>query len=92
MVGLDVARETAMAMVMATDDYTIGHAFRQARFSGDRLSSADDTARVRALLATGDYPLLARLYAEDADPTPTPDTFETGLEWLFDGMLAARSG
>ena len=32
-IGLDVARETAVAMVMATDDYTIGHAFRRARLA-----------------------------------------------------------
>jgi AcrR family transcriptional regulator len=87
-IGLDVDRKTAVAMVTATDDYTIGHVFRQARFSGDRFSSAEDTARMRDLLATGDYPLLARLYADDPHLTPAPETFEIGLEWLFDGMQA----
>jgi hypothetical protein len=86
-IGLDVARETAVAMVMATDDYTIGHAFRRARLAAPG-SPRPRTARMRDLLATGDYPLLARLYAEDPRLTPAPDTLETGLEWLFEGMQA----
>jgi hypothetical protein len=55
-VGLDVDRETAVAMVMATDDDTIGH---------------------------------------EGEIAPPPDTFEAGLEGLFDGMQAvldARRG
>ena len=32
--------------------------------------------------------MLARLYAEEPHLTPAPDTFEIGLEWLFDGMQA----
>ena len=95
--GLDVERETAIAMVMATDDYTIGHVFRQQRIAGGgrRPASDEDRARVRELLATGEFPNLARVIAADADITPPPDTFEAGLEWLFDGMQAvidARRG
>jgi hypothetical protein len=95
--GLDVDRETAIAMVMATDDYTIGHVFRHQRIAGGagRPASDEDRARVRELLATGEFPNLARVIAADADITPPPDTFEAGLEWLFDGMQAvidARRG
>jgi AcrR family transcriptional regulator len=94
---LDVDRETAIAMVMATDDYTIGHVFRRTRIgAGERpLASGEDRARVRALLETGEFPRLADLFAADADLTPPPDTFDAGLEWLFDGMQAvldARRG
>jgi AcrR family transcriptional regulator len=89
--GLAVDRETAVAMVMATDDYAIGHVFRSLRFgAGARPAASDeDLARVRELIATGEFPNLARVIADDAVIAPSPDTFETGLEWLFDGMQAA---
>jgi AcrR family transcriptional regulator len=96
---LDIDRETAIAMVMATDDYTIGHVFRRVRMGGARgerpFSSAEDQARVRELLDTGEFPLLADTLASGADLAPPPATFEAGLEWLFDGMQAlmdARRG
>jgi AcrR family transcriptional regulator len=95
--ALDVDRDTAIAMVMATDDYTIGHVFRQTRIgTGDRPVATDaDHARVRALLDTGEFPHLAEVFADERNITPPPDTFDTGLEWLFDGMQAvldARRG
>jgi AcrR family transcriptional regulator len=95
--GLDVDRDTAIAMVMATDDYTIGHVFRQTRIgTGDRPVATDaDRARVRALLDTGEFPHLAEVFADERNLTPPPDTFDAGLEWLFDGMQAvldARRG
>jgi hypothetical protein len=76
---------------MATDVYAIGHVFRTLRVgAGARPASSDeDRARVRRLLATGEFPNLARVISDDADITPPPDTFDTGLEWLFDGMQAA---
>jgi AcrR family transcriptional regulator len=95
--NLDVDRETAIAMVMATDDYTIGHVFRRLRIgSGARPDTTDeDRARVRELLASGEFPHLARVMPGDGDIAPPPDTFDAGLEWLFDGMQAvldARRG
>ena len=95
--GLDVDRDTAVAMVMATDDYAIGHVFRSLRMgAGARPAASDeDRARVRELLATGEFPNLASVIADDARIVPPPDTFEAGLEWLFDGMQAvidARRG
>ena len=94
---LDVDRETAVAMVMAVDDYTIGHVFRRFRFGeGERPSTTpEDRERIRDLLDTGEFPLLAAAYAPDSDLAPPDDTFDAGLEWLFDGMQAvldARRG
>jgi len=96
-VGLDVDRDTAVAMVMATDDYTIGHVFRQSRIGTGRrpFESDRDLERVRALLAGGEFPNLARVFADEGTMAPPPDTFDAGLEWLFDGMQAvidARRG
>ena len=95
--NLDIDRETAIAMVMATDDYTIGHVFRRNRIgAGERpVSAPEDQARVRELLDTGEFPHLAAVFASDTDLMPPPDTFDAGLEWLFDGMQAlldARRG
>jgi hypothetical protein len=47
------------------------------------------------MLATGEFPHLANVFANEGDIAPPPDTFEAGLEWLFDGMQAvldARHG
>jgi AcrR family transcriptional regulator len=87
---LDVDRETAVAMVMAVDDYTIGHVFRRFRFAeGERpTTTPEDRERIRELLGTGEFPLLAAAYAPESDLAPPDDTFDRGLEWLFEGMEA----
>jgi AcrR family transcriptional regulator len=95
--GLDVDRDTAVAMVMAVDDYTIGYVFRRSRLAaGDRPAATDeDRARVRDLLDTGEFPRLAEIYRNKADLEPPSDTFDRGLEWMFTGMQAvldARRG
>jgi len=94
---LDVDRGAAIAMVMAVDDYTIGYVFRRSRFGGgDRPAATDaDRARVRELLGTGEFPRLAEVYGDQEDLEPPGDTFDLGLEWMFDGMQAvldARRG
>ena len=94
---LDVDRDIAIAMVMAVDDYTIGYVFRRSRFGGgDRPAATDaDRARVRELLGTGEFPRLAEVYGDQEDLEPPGDTFDLGLEWMFDGMQAvldARRG
>jgi AcrR family transcriptional regulator len=95
--NLDIDRATAVAMVMATDDYTIGHVFRRFRHGGGGrpVASPEDRARMRDLLASGEFPLLAETYTGDEDLAPPLDTFDAGLEWLFDGIQAvldARRG
>jgi AcrR family transcriptional regulator len=93
---LDVDRDTAIGMVMAVDDYTIGYVFRRSRFGGDRPAATErDRERVRALLDTGEFPRLAAVYRDQEDLTPPGDTFDRGLEWMFAGMQAvldARRG
>ena len=45
--------------------------------------------------STGEYPRLAEALDQDEGLSRPPDTFEAGLEWLFDGMQAvldARRG
>jgi hypothetical protein len=70
--------------------------FRRGRFGGDRPAATDvDRARVLELLGTGEFPRLAEAYRNDPDLAPPADTFDRGLEWLFDGMQAvldARRG
>jgi AcrR family transcriptional regulator len=86
---LDVDERTAAAMVMATDDYTFGYVRRRLTF-GDAQPWAGprERARVQELLSTGEFPILAAILAERPDLRPPEDTFDLGLEWLFDGMAA----
>jgi tetracycline repressor-like protein len=92
-----IGRGGADAAGPRVDDYTIGHVFRRFRFAeGERPTmTPEDRERIRDLLATGEFPLLAAAYAPDSDLAPPDDTFDRGLEWLFDGMeasLRARRG
>jgi AcrR family transcriptional regulator len=99
---LEVDAASARAMVIAVDDYTIGHVFRQTKFGGERspFTTEEDRRRLNDLLATGEFPLLARFFGAEPDRaepdlTLPADTFEAGLEWLLDGMeqmLTARHG
>jgi AcrR family transcriptional regulator len=91
---LDVDERTAVAMVMATDDYTFGHVRRRLKFGdAEPLGGEDTRARIRELLATGEFPILAAVLDERPDLRPDDhDTFDIGLEWLFDGMAATLGG
>jgi AcrR family transcriptional regulator len=86
---LDVDPDTAGAILLATDDYAIGHAIReiaQGRWSGGE--SPARSPEVAALIESGEVPLLARAVAEGADFRRPEAQFERGLEWLFDGFEA----
>jgi hypothetical protein len=54
-----------------------------------RFAEAYRQPEVRALLESGEFPLLARFVAGSVD-MPMQD-FDTGLDWLLDGF-AARIG
>lgn len=93
-------RDTAIAMVMAVDDDTIGCVFRRSRFAaGDRRAGRPRPTRTGPAWATSSTPAslprLAEVYRNQADLEPPADTFERGLEWMFTGMQAvldARRG
>lgn len=93
--NLDVEPELATSMVMATDDYTIGHVIRSLRarapsFRRSHGIGAPPPPDMRALLETGDFPRVAAfIEAAGGALEPPPARFEQGLEWLFDGMEAA---
>jgi AcrR family transcriptional regulator len=98
--SLDVDDDTKGAILMAVDDYTIGHAIRarvrRAR-AGRRLSpSATDLGpEVEAALAGGELPLLAAAIAargREAFPMPPEADFERGLGWLLDGIETSVTG
>lgn len=86
--GLDVDPETAAAILVATDDYAIGHAIR--RIAQGRWPEVEPalSPELRTLLGSGELPRLAAARAAGAlKPPDVP--FERGLEWLFDGFEAA---
>jgi AcrR family transcriptional regulator len=86
---LDVDERTAAAMVMATDDYTSGYVRRRLTFgAAGPFGAPGERARMRELLATGEFPFLARVVVERPELRAPEDTFDLGLEWLLDGMAA----
>jgi AcrR family transcriptional regulator len=86
--GLDVEPATAMAMVLAVDDYTLGFVLRERHARKWRHEPPP-----RELLESGEFPLVSRFFAGGRPlAPPPPDRFETGLEWLLDGMAATLSG
>jgi len=93
--SLEVDGETKGAILMAVDDYTIGHAIRarvRARSGARQRSHALELdAEVEAALAAGELPLLGAAIATRGRarfPAPPEADFERGLEWLLDGVEA----
>ncbi|HEY7076099.1 MAG TPA: TetR/AcrR family transcriptional regulator [Solirubrobacteraceae bacterium] len=85
--GLDVDERTAMAMVMAVDDYTLGFVLREQHVR--RWERGGVFGRLQELLSAGEFPLISRWLAEGRSLEPPPARFEDGLDWLLDGMAAA---
>ncbi len=75
---LDVGRDTAIAMVMAVDDYTIGHVFRRSRFGGAPARRDRRGPRARARAPRHRRVPAARRGLPQPSPTssrrPTPST------------------
>lgn len=93
--GLDPA--TATAMVGATDDYTIGCVSRRRfrdRSQGKSLLDSSERLRpeLRSLLESGELPLVSGWAAGGGRLDLLDDSFDRGLEWLFDGMEAMLAG
>ena len=73
------------SLVSAVDDFTIGFTLRE--LSGaERRGRQWDSPELRALLESGEFPLVAGFIASDS-PMPPPD-FALGLKWLLDGFAA----
>ena len=80
------------AFVVAVDDYTIGFTVREAAVEdpGNRAAGIADALQepyVRALLESGEFPLLSEFIGSDVD-LEIEDRFELGLDWLLDGFAA----
>ncbi len=90
--GIEPALLTAL--VLAVDDYTIGHALRElhaadaedrGRGLAKRFREEADEPYVRYLLESGEFPILAQFVAQDGAP-PAADRFDDGLDWMLDGF------
>jgi AcrR family transcriptional regulator len=80
------------ALVVAVDDYTIGFTVREAAAEnpGNRAAGIADALQepyVRALLESGEFPLLSEFSGSGVD-IEIEDRFEMGLDWLLDGFAA----
>jgi AcrR family transcriptional regulator len=80
------------AIVVAVDDYTIGFTVREAAVEdpGNRaagIAEAMQEPHMRALLESGEFPLLSDFIAGGQD-LQVEDRFELGLGWLLDGFAA----
>lgn len=88
--------ETAVEVLTAVDKFTLGHAtFEIADRAG---AKSREAARpyFESLLATGEFPLLSRVFAGDAagegDESRYERQFERGLAWLLNGIEAGLGG
>ena len=84
------------AIVVAVDDYTIGFTLRECRGHVDEHGATARRASrtrckepyVRALLESGEFPLLSRSSSAMTASSRSEDRFEHGLDWLLDGFAA----
>jgi AcrR family transcriptional regulator len=98
--SLEVDDETKGAILLAVDDYTIGHAIRarvRQRRAGGRQprGELEPDPEVEAALAAGELPLLGAAIAARGRASfgaPPEGDFERGLEWLLDGIEAELAG
>ena len=87
-----VDRALLTAIVVAVDDYTIGFTVREAAVENPQNRAAGIVAAmqepyVRALLESGEFPLLSEFIGDEVD-LQIEDRFELGLDWLLDGFAA----
>jgi AcrR family transcriptional regulator len=87
--GLTTDLATAVRVVNAVDDYTMGHVTRELTFGAARSEQWQNAVRpyLRQVAASGHYPVLGPLLT-DPVPDDAEDTFTSGLAWLLDGIEA----
>ena len=86
--GLGLDPETAGLMLVATDDYAIGHAIREiARRRWGEHTPEELPAELRDLVESGELPRVAAALA-DGELKPPDAQFERGLDALLDGFQA----
>ena len=78
--------------MVAVDDYTIGFTVREAAVEDPQnraagIAAALQEPHVRALLESGEFPLLSEFIGGGLD-LQIEDRFELGLDWLLDGFAA----
>jgi hypothetical protein len=101
MLGVD--RATGARVLMAVDDYVLGHCFRKR--SRERMTRALEARgeggggglppldpEVEAAMAAGELPLIKRGFDKRRGGAfrgvPPEADFESGLEWMLDGIEA----
>lgn len=91
--GLDVSPQRRWSVLMAVDDYMLGHVTRevlQAHESWEQQRAVLlEQPYYQRLLSSGGFPLLAEYLAADF---PVDSGFEIGLRWLLDGIEADLRG
>jgi AcrR family transcriptional regulator len=93
--GLGLEGPEAFVVLGAVDDYALGHVMRQANLQAGLNREGVDRDEWRAamepywrdMIATGEFPRLARAADTDWDLLDA-DRFELGLGWLLDGVAA----
>lgn len=91
--GLDLSSRATVEVLSAVDNFVLGHVTFEVI---DRAGAAARRAArpyFESLLASGEFPALARLMSSDgADAVTDPQyeqQFERGLTWLLDGIAAS---
>jgi AcrR family transcriptional regulator len=93
--GLGLQGQEAFIVLGAVDDYVLGHTMRQLGQEaalGREGIDADEWRQAmepywRDMLATGEYPRLAKLTEVEWDFL-NEERFELGLQWILDGIAA----
>jgi AcrR family transcriptional regulator len=83
--GLTTNPLAALRICAAIDEFVLGHVIGEVTRTP---AGAFTQPHTRALLSSGDYPILGRLLS--GGPPSLDDTFERGLTWLLDGIEAAH--
>ncbi|HEY6892190.1 MAG TPA: TetR/AcrR family transcriptional regulator [Solirubrobacter sp.] len=96
--SLDIAPAEALTILRTVDKFTLGqvidqlshHAMRQREALTDVEWARAATERLDQLIASGEFPNLARVGSEVAiEAAAHEESFEAGLDWLLAGIAAS---